>query len=101
MPKRILIVDDDPNIRRLVALALTDDTPYEVSDVSSAEAALLHISRQPVDLLFTDLRMPGMNGIELIQRVRQLDPAQQWWCLRLAPTTCRRNSKPNCRSTMC
>lgn len=74
MPKRILIVDDDPNIRRLVALALTDDTPYEVSDVSSAEAALLHISRQPVDLLFTDLRMPGMNGIELIQRVRQLDP---------------------------
>lgn len=75
MPKRILIVDDDPNIRRLVALALTDDTPYEVSDVSSAEAALLHISRQPVDLLFTDLRMPGMNGIELIQRVRQLDPS--------------------------
>lgn len=74
MPKRILIVDDDPNIRRLVALALTDDTPYEVSDVSSAEAALLHISRQPVDLLFTDLRMPGMNGIELIRRVRQLDP---------------------------
>ncbi|WP_322496697.1 hypothetical protein [Chloroflexus sp.] len=50
MPKRILIVDDDSNIRRLVALALTDDTPYEVSDVSSAEAALLHISRHPVDL---------------------------------------------------
>ncbi|MCS6888747.1 MAG: response regulator [Chloroflexus sp.] len=75
MPKRILIVDDDPNIRRLVSLALTDDTPYEVSDVSSAEAALLHISRQPVDLLVTDLLMPGMSGIELIQRVRQLDPS--------------------------
>lgn len=74
MPKRILVVDDDPNIRRLVSLALTEDTPYEVSDVSSAEAALLHISRQPVDLLFTDVRMPGMSGIELIQRVRQLDP---------------------------
>ncbi len=74
MSKRILIVDDDPHIRRLVALALTEETSYEVSDVSSAEAALLHISRQPVDLLLTDLRMPGMNGIELIQRVRQLDP---------------------------
>ncbi|MGB9737609.1 response regulator [Chloroflexus sp.] len=74
MPKRILIVDDDPQIRRLVTLALTDETSYEVSDVSSAEAALLHISRQPVDLLVTDLLMPGMSGIELIQRVRQLDP---------------------------
>ncbi len=74
MPKRILVVDDDPHIRRLVSLALTEDTSYEVSDVSSAEAALLHISRQPVDLLLTDLKMPGMSGIELIQRVRQLDP---------------------------
>jgi DNA-binding NarL/FixJ family response regulator/predicted regulator of Ras-like GTPase activity (Roadblock/LC7/MglB family) len=74
MVKRILIVDDDPNIRRLVSLALSDDSPYEVSSVSSAEAALLHIARQPVDLLFTDIRMPGMNGLELVQRVRELDP---------------------------
>jgi DNA-binding NarL/FixJ family response regulator/predicted regulator of Ras-like GTPase activity (Roadblock/LC7/MglB family) len=74
MVKRILIVDDDPNIRRLVSLALSDDSPYDVSSVSSAEAALLHIARQPVDLLFTDIRMPGMNGLDLVQRVRELDP---------------------------
>ncbi|MEF3273420.1 MAG: response regulator [Chloroflexus sp.] len=85
MPKRILIVDDDPNIRRLVSLALTDDTPYEVSDVSSAEAALLHISRQPVDLLLTDIQMPGMSGIELIQRVRQLDPSTAVVVLTISP----------------
>jgi CheY-like chemotaxis protein len=74
MVKRILVVDDDPNIRRFVSFALTDDSPYEVHAVSSAEAALLHISRQPVDLLFTDIRMPGMNGLDLVQRVRELDP---------------------------
>jgi DNA-binding NarL/FixJ family response regulator/predicted regulator of Ras-like GTPase activity (Roadblock/LC7/MglB family) len=74
MIKRILIVDDDPNIRRLVSLALSDDSPYVVNAVSSAEAALLHIARQPVDLLFTDIRMPGMNGLDLVQRVRELDP---------------------------
>lgn len=74
MTKRILVVDDDPNIRRIVTLALTDDSPYEVTDVSSAEAALLHVSRQPVDLLFTDIRMPGMNGLDLVQRVHELDP---------------------------
>jgi CheY-like chemotaxis protein len=74
MAKRILIVDDDPNIRRFVTLALTDDSPYSVSAVSSAEAALLHISRQRVDLLFTDIHMPGMNGLELVERVHELDP---------------------------
>ncbi len=74
MVKRILVVDDDPNIRRLVSLALTEDSPYEVFAVSSAEAALLYIARHPVDLLFTDIRMPGMNGLDLVQRVRELDP---------------------------
>jgi CheY-like chemotaxis protein len=74
MLKRILVVDDDPNIRRIVSLALSDDSPYEVHAVSSAEAALLHIARNPVDLLFTDIRMPGMNGLDLVQRVRELDP---------------------------
>jgi CheY-like chemotaxis protein/predicted regulator of Ras-like GTPase activity (Roadblock/LC7/MglB family) len=74
MKKRILVVDDDPNIRRLVVLALTEDSTYLVDNVSSAEAALLHISRQPVDLLFTDIRMPGMNGLELVKRVHDLDP---------------------------
>ncbi|HMQ32066.1 MAG TPA: response regulator [Chloroflexaceae bacterium] len=74
MIKRILIVDDDPNIRRVVSMALTDDSPYVVNAVSSAEAALLYIARQPVDLLFTDIRMPGMSGLDLVQRVRELDP---------------------------
>ncbi|MGQ9927325.1 MAG: response regulator [Chloroflexaceae bacterium] len=74
MEKRILVVDDDPNIRRVVSLALTHDSPYTVHAVPSAEAALLQIARQPVDLLFTDIRMPGMNGLELVQRVRELDP---------------------------
>ncbi len=74
MVKRILVVDDDVNVRRIVTLALSDDSPYEVHSVSSGEAALLHIARNPVDLLFTDIRMPGMNGLELVQRVRELDP---------------------------
>lgn len=70
---RIVVVDDDPNIRRIVTYALTDDSPYTVTPLSSAEAALLHISHHPVDLIFTDLLMPGMSGIDLVRRVRELD----------------------------
>ena len=73
MTKRILVVDDDANIRRIITLALSDESPYEVTAVSSAEAALLQITRLPFDMLFTDINMPGMNGIELVQRVRELD----------------------------
>ncbi len=74
MNKRILVVDDDPDIRRIVLLALSDDSPYTIQAVSSAEAALLHISRNPVDLLFTDIRMPGMSGLDLVRQVHELDP---------------------------
>jgi CheY-like chemotaxis protein len=70
---RILVVDDDPNIRRIVTFALTDESPYTVTPLSSAEAALLHIARHPVDLIFTDLLMPGMSGVDLVRRVRELE----------------------------
>lgn len=70
---RILVVDDDPTIRRIITYALTDESPYTVTPLSSAEAALLYISRHPVDLIFTDLLMPGMSGVDLVRRVRELN----------------------------
>ena len=69
---RILVVDDDPNIRRIVTFTLTDDSPYTVTPLSSAEAALLYLARHPVDLIFTDLLMPGMSGVDLVRHVREL-----------------------------
>jgi CheY-like chemotaxis protein len=47
---------------------------YVVVDVPSGEEALLELGRGPVDLLVTDLRLPGISGLELLEKVNQLNP---------------------------
>jgi CheY-like chemotaxis protein len=69
---RILIVDDQRDITRMLRSALeTLGKGYVIVDVPSAEEALLEMRRGLVDLLITDLRLPGISGIELIQRLRK------------------------------
>jgi CheY-like chemotaxis protein len=72
-PTRILIVDDQRDITRMLRIAVEAlGRGYQVSDVPSAEEALLEVRRAPVDVLITDLRLPGISGLELIKRLRNL-----------------------------
>ena len=74
--KRLLVVDDEAPVLRLVARILATDN-YDVSTAESGEAAVRLIQNPalgPVDLLVTDLQMPGMNGRELAAVVRKLNP---------------------------
>jgi DNA-binding NarL/FixJ family response regulator len=74
-PPRILLVDDQRQVSRVLRSALeVSSRDYIINDVSSAEEALLEISRGPLDLLVTDLRLPGMSGLELVERVRKINP---------------------------
>ncbi len=74
-PPRILLVDDQRQVNRVLRSALEiSSRDYIINDVSSAEEALLEIDRGPVDLLVTDLRLPGMTGLELVERVRATHP---------------------------
>lgn len=74
-PPRILLVDDQRQVSRVLRSALeVSSKDYIINDVSSAEEALLEISRGPLDLLVTDLRLPGMSGIELVERVLETNP---------------------------
>ncbi|MEW8971582.1 MAG: response regulator transcription factor [Mesobacillus sp.] len=61
---RILVVDDDVNIQRLVTIHLTQEG-YQVFRANDAEEALTLLENQNVDLAIVDVMMPGMNGFEL------------------------------------
>ena len=74
--KRLLVVDDEAPVLRLVSRILATDN-YDVSSADSGEAAVRLIQQSGfggIDLLVTDLMMPGMNGRELANVVRQTNP---------------------------
>jgi nitrogen-specific signal transduction histidine kinase/CheY-like chemotaxis protein/HAMP domain-containing protein len=74
----ILIVDDEPSVRRLIVDTL-QPSGYRVLDASSAKEALQIIEETggEIDVLFTDLVMPGMNGLELARTVRTSRPSMR------------------------
>lgn len=70
---RILCVDDEPNI--VAALKrLFRGSGYQVSVATSAKDALTELEREPVDLVFSDMRMPGMDGAQLLEQIRMRWP---------------------------
>ncbi|HET7342559.1 MAG TPA: sigma-54 dependent transcriptional regulator, partial [Methylomirabilota bacterium] len=67
----ILVVDDEPGLRESFRLILDDD--YEVVDVADGAAALDIVRSTQVDLVLLDIRLPGMDGIEVLERVKAID----------------------------
>lgn len=68
---RIMIVDDVTTIRQIVA-AVLDSVGYKVIEAASAEQALLIAEEQRCHLVLADVNMPGMSGLELIAKLREL-----------------------------
>jgi len=73
MGKRVLVVDDDGAIRKAFALAL-EGRDYEVVGAPTGEEGLRMAKEKPCDLIILDLKMPGMNGIEVLRELRKDDP---------------------------
>jgi CheY-like chemotaxis protein len=72
--QRILVVDDEPNVALFLQAALEHLPDCEVEAATSGEQALQMLERDRFDLLITDYKMPGMGGIVLASRVRELHP---------------------------
>ena len=73
MRKRILIVDDEEDLTWSVVKGLTKDN-LEVLSAHSGSIALDLLAKHRIHLLVTDIRMPGINGLELVSRVQSLFP---------------------------
>jgi two-component system, NtrC family, nitrogen regulation response regulator NtrX len=74
MKARILVVDDEAEIRRSVRMILEYEG-YDVQEASSGPEALALLEREPPDLMFLDIKMGGQDGLETLQKIRQINEA--------------------------
>ncbi|MGC3997937.1 MAG: sigma-54 dependent transcriptional regulator [Anaeromyxobacter sp.] len=71
--RTVLVVDDEEPLRHLLTVILRD-RGYEVRAVGSGEDALKELGARDYDLMLTDVRMPGMDGLTLVREARRLQP---------------------------
>jgi DNA-binding NtrC family response regulator len=68
----VLLVDDDSDVRCMLAISLSDG--FSLLVVSNGAEALKIIARQHIDLLLTDICMPGINGFDLAEKATAMRP---------------------------
>ena len=73
IPKPILLVDDEKNIRLTLSQAL-EIVGAEIDTASNGEEALAKLKEKEFGLILLDIRMPGMDGMEVLRRVREIRP---------------------------
>ncbi|NOY89366.1 MAG: sigma-54-dependent Fis family transcriptional regulator, partial [FCB group bacterium] len=73
MKTKILLADDDQGLRKVISFKLNQQG-YEVTSVEDGEQALKEIRINKYDLLLSDMRMPGMDGITLLEKAKEIYP---------------------------
>jgi DNA-binding NtrC family response regulator len=74
---RVLLVEDETGVRRIVARVLRDDLGHTVTETDSAEAAIHALHRGDFDVLITDVNLPGQDGCTLAANVRRAIPTMR------------------------
>jgi len=73
MAEKILIVDDEPDMLKLLSMILREKTPYEVTTTNNPVEAVELAKTGDFDLVITDLKMPGLDGLQLLAEVKKRD----------------------------
>jgi len=74
MPERIMVVDDEPNMLRLLKTILSDQTGYDVVTTNNPLEVSKLLQEDRFDLVISDLKMPLVDGIDLIGIIKKIDP---------------------------
>jgi DNA-binding NtrC family response regulator len=72
--RRVLVVDDDAEWRRQIRLRLTEATGSDIVEAESGKEAIAKVQEQSFDLVLLDVRLPDLDGIEVLARIRQSAP---------------------------
>jgi DNA-binding NtrC family response regulator len=74
MPERILVIDDELDMLMLLRMIIENNTDYEVETTNNPSEALKMVMENDYDLVISDLKMPGMDGLELFDEVKGMKP---------------------------
>lgn len=70
---KILLIDDDPDIRDIMTLTL-EDAGYSVICAPDGHTGLMLTTREEPQIVITDIKMPGLNGLEVLEKIKQIKP---------------------------
>lgn len=73
MAEKLLIIDDEPDMLKLLGMIIRDKTPYETITTNNPAEALELIGKGGYDIVITDLKMPGLDGVEILTAVKRYD----------------------------
>ncbi|MBF0320302.1 MAG: sigma-54-dependent Fis family transcriptional regulator [Nitrospirae bacterium] len=73
MAEKILIVDDEIDMLKLLGMIIRDKTPYGVTTTNNPLEAIELVKNETFDLIISDFKMPGINGLALIDSIKKID----------------------------
>jgi DNA-binding NtrC family response regulator len=73
MPEKILAVDDEPDMLKLLSMIIREKTPYEIVTTNNPFEAMEMVKKGGFEIVIADLKMPGLDGVELLESIKQVD----------------------------